>query len=162
MAPGALVAALAAILALVSGCAGLHFNRPGRTAACAEALPVAYSAVHARGQLVGFRVINGRQLRTIYLALTPPAQRRPPRLRHLHVGGAHRRATPARGQPRPANPNRKACLAVFKGNYTTSDVNGAPPSDRGRYAVLVIFVRHAGLVRARLIDKLPTAVKKLL
>jgi hypothetical protein len=142
---GALASAL---LIALSGCSSLQLNRPGRTAACAEALPLAFGAVHSNGSLVGFRVIHGPQLRMVYLALTPPAQR-------VHHFGPLR-------VPVTQTPNHKACLAVFKGSYGPGQVQGAPAGDHGSYAVLVIFVRHATIVRARLVNVLPVAVKRLL
>lgn len=148
----ALATGLCALALATSGCAGLHFSHASRTAACAEALPAAFSTVHQRGSLVGFRVVNGPQLRALYLALTPVAQRRVRARRHGAFGP--RELIP--------NTNRKACLAVFHGSYTAHQVLGAPPGDSGKYAVLVIFVRHATVVRARLVNTLPPLVKRLI
>lgn len=147
-----LATSLCALALATSGCASLHFSHAGRTAACAEALPAAFSAVQQHGSLVGFRVVNGPQLRALYLALTPVTQR------HIR---ARRHAAFGPGQLITST-NRKACLAVFHGSYTAHDVRGAPPSDSGKYAVLVIFVRHATVVRARLVNTLPPLVKRLI
>ncbi len=172
----ALACAGVAGLVGASGCSGVHLSHPGRTAACAQALPAAFLTVHSRGRLVGFRVVRRRSdLRTLYLALgaradsgartAPGAVTRPRRRLHQPRPQVIPLAA-APGTPPPrgplAQPARAVCLAVFQGRYDARDAAGAPPGDRGRYAVLIIFIRHAAVIRTRLIDVLPVPVRRLL
>ena len=163
IARAALPAALAVSVAVtVAGCQPLHFSHPGRTAACAVALPQALNAVGGRGRLVGFRVVKGRALHGLFVALAPPLG---PRAQAAQAAQARRRRLlrERNSPPAPAGePRAKVCMVVYTGAYGPGSVASAPPGDRGRYAVLVIFVRHAAIVRARLLDTLPPAVKRLL
>lgn len=180
-----------AAVAGASGCSGVHLSHPGRTAACAQALPAAFSTVRSRGRLVGFRVVRHRgDVRTLFVALgggpspgfrprpgpvatTRPGSRQSPvRRRQVRrrIQGRRLERPPPQvlplGPPPPgppaAAPARAVCLAVFQGSYSARDVAGAPPGDRGRYAVLIIFIRHAAVVRTRLVDTLPRPVRHLL
>ncbi len=171
LALGLCVAASAA-----AGCSAFHFNHPGRTAACAQALPTAFDSVHHRGQLVGFRVVKGVLLRAVDPSLSPPVAQaaHPHRAYHARTKGPPRQRPPAPpagvtpSRPVAAHPsgplpgNRKACLIVFKGDFSSAQVFGALPADHGHYAVLLIFVRHATVVRTRLVDQLPLAIQRLL
>lgn len=175
----ALAGGCAAVVGLVavSGCSEVHLSRPGRTAACAQALPAAFSTVHSRGRLIGFRVVRHRSdLRMLFVALGGGPVGREPGVPSRHQPRRYRPSppptrpspppTPPRGtaspRPAPVPPARAVCVAVFQGSYGARDAAGAPPGDRGRYAVLIIFIRHAAVVRTRLVDVLPRPVRRLL
>jgi hypothetical protein len=117
---------------------------------CAAVLPLARSVVHDEGTLTEVRRINRSEADALsrQLGVNPVA---PPRS-HTPVPNLHR---PART---PGWPH--ACLVVYRGNYPTGTIGGAsPPAVAGRYALIVLRVRHPAVDRILVTDHLPSGVR---
>ncbi|HEY2764132.1 MAG TPA: hypothetical protein VGJ13_09000 [Pseudonocardiaceae bacterium] len=148
----AVAAAVAITLAVTAGCSG---PRSGVSAisdvsSCAAVLPLAHDIVHASGTLTLVRRINKDQVDTLTRELgataPPPAAHRTPLRSAIHVFGGLR--TP------------KECLVVYRGVYPRGTIAGAsPPAVAGRYALLVLRVRHPAVDRIFVTDTLPAAVR---
>jgi hypothetical protein len=117
---------------------------------CAAVLPLARSVVHDEGTLTEVRRINRSEADALsrQLGVNPVA---PPRS-HTPVPNLHR---PART---PGWPH--ACLVVYRGNYPAGTIGGAsPPAVAGRYALIVLRVRHPAVDRILVTDHLPSGVR---
>lgn len=147
----AAAAGVAAVLVLGAGCAG---PRSGTSATsdrgvCASVLPAARDAVHDRGQLVVVRPLRrGQAGRIIRAAGGMPLARPSP---HPEPPGA------ATSSAQPGMP--RSCLVVYRGDYPAGSI-AASPAGHGRYAVIVLGVRHATVLRVLLVDALPPAVRR--
>jgi hypothetical protein len=143
-----LVTGLALACALAAACSG---PRSGASATsgvsgCAAVLPLARSVVHDEGTLTDVRRISRNQADALsrQLGVQPTAPPRP----HPAVPNLHR---PVRS---PGWPH--ACLVVYRGNYPAGTIAGAsPPAVSGRYALIVLRVRHPAVNRVLVTDRLP-------
>ena len=148
----AMAAGLAITLAVAAGCSGPRsgISAISDVSSCAAVLPLAHDIVHARGTLTLVRRINNGEVDTITRQLgataSPAVHRTPVRL-GIHVFAGLR--TP------------KECLVVYHGVYPRGAIAGAsPPAVAGRYAVLVLRVRHPTVDRIFVVDTLPAAVHR--
>jgi hypothetical protein len=110
-------------------------------------LPLARSVVHDEGTLTEVRRINRSEADALsrQLGVNPVA---PPRS-HTPVPNLHR-PTRTPGWPH-------ACLVVYRGNYPAGTIAGAsPPAVAGRYALIVLRVRHPAVDRILVTDHLPS------
>ena len=147
----ALVAGLMLACALAAACSG---PRSGASATsgvsgCAAVLPLARSTVHDEGTLTEVRRISRSEADALsrQLGVQPVA---PPRS-HPTAPNPHR---PVRS---PGWPH--ACLVVYRGNYPAGTIAGAsPPAVGGRYALIVLRVRHPAVDRILVTDRLPPGV----
>jgi hypothetical protein len=116
---------------------------------CAAVLPLARSVVHDQGTLTEVRRINRSQADALsrQLGVKPVA---PPRSRTAAPDLHHRLRSP--GWPH-------ACLVVYRGNYPAGTIAGAhPPAVAGRYALIVLRVRHPAVDRVLVTDHLPPGI----
>lgn len=147
----ALVAGVAAVCVVAAACSG---PRSGVSAindvsGCAAVLPLANSIVHDEGRLTLIRWISKRDADALSrkLGVPPPASPRPP--------------TQPRRRPHPRLPRvhhrwAKTCLVVYQGNYPQGTIAGAsPPAVSGRYALLVLRVRHPAVEQILVTDRFP-------
>lgn len=111
-------------------------------------LPLARSIVHDEGTLTEVRRIsrNDADALSRQLGVNPHA---PPR-------------SPI-GLPNPHQPVRpdwpRTCLVVYRGDYPLGTIAGAsPPAVAGRYALIVLRVRHPSVERILVTDHLPPGV----
>jgi hypothetical protein len=138
--------------AAMAGCASPGGGASGRAdvARCAAVLPLARDVVHGQGVLTLVRPVDRKTVDAISgeLGVSPtPAAR---------VHPTH-----------PVSPNRtspplpRACLVVYRGDYPAGAIAGALPAPgRGRYALIVLRVRHPAVVRVLLADRLPTSARR--
>jgi hypothetical protein len=146
----AVVAGLVIAGTLTAACSGPRSgaSATGEVSGCAAVLPLARSIVHDEGTLTEVRRISRSDADALSreLGVNPPA---PPRSRS--------------GLPSPHRPVRPgwphACLVVYRGNYPTGTIAGAsPPAVAGRYALIVLRVRHPSVERILVTDHLPPGV----
>lgn len=146
----ALVAGLVIAGILTAACSGPRSgaSATGEVSGCAAVLPLARSIVHDEGTLTEVRRISRSDADTLSreLRVKPLA---PPRSRS--------------GLPSPHHPVRPgwphACLVVYRGNYPAGTIAGAsPPAVGGRYALMVLRVRHPSVERILVTDHLPPGV----
>jgi hypothetical protein len=146
------------VVGLVMACtlgAGCSGPRSGASATsgvsgCAAVLPLARRVVHDEGTLTEVRRINRSQADALsrQLGVNPVA---PPRS-HTAAPNPHR---PVRS---PGWPH--ACLVVYRGNYPVGTIAGAsPPAVAGRYALIVLRVRHPAVDRVLVTDHLPPGIR---
>jgi hypothetical protein len=147
----ALGAGLAAVFVVAAACSGPRSGASAITdvSGCAAVLPLANQIVHGEGTLTTIRWISKRDADALSrkLGVPPPPppqpQTRPqPRLPRVHH---HLRSR----WP-------KACLVVYRGNYPPGAIAGAsPPALAGRYALLVLRIRHPSIERILVTDRFP-------
>lgn len=146
----AVVAGFMIAAILTAACSGPRSGASaiGEVSGCAAVLPLARSIVHDEGALTEVRRISRSDADALSreLGVNPPA---PPRSR----GGL-----PSPHRPvRPGWPH--ACLVVYRGNYPAGTIAGAsPPAVTGRYALIVLRVRHPSVERILVTDHLPPGV----
>lgn len=147
----AAVAGLLIACTLAAGCSGPRSGASVTTgvSGCAAVLPLASSIVHDEGTLTEVRRIsrNDADALSRQLGVNPQV---PP---HTH------------GRlPNPRHPVRPsgwphACLVVYRGDYPLGTIAGAsPPAVAGRYALIVLRVRHPSIDRILVTDHLPPGV----
>jgi hypothetical protein len=144
----AFVVALLLFGGATAGCSGprggssLHAIT-SQVSACAAALPVARSAVSGRGLLVSIHPLRRGQADRIVRALTRlPSPSSPT-------------STTSRGQGLALN--GVACVLVYRGPYKPGEVRGTNLA-RGRYALLIVRVRHPQVLSAFVLDHLPSGL----
>lgn len=146
----AVVAGLLIACTLAPACSGPRSGASVTTevSGCAAVLPLASRVVHDEGTLTEVRRIsrNDADALSRQLGVNP---RVPPR---SHVG-----------LPNPRHPVRPswphACLVVYRGDYPLGTIAGAsPPAVAGRYALIVLRVRHPSVERILVTDHLPPGV----
>jgi hypothetical protein len=146
----AAVAGLVIACTLTAACSGPRSgaSATSEVSGCAAVLPLARSIVHDEGTLTEVRRISRSDADALSrkLGVNPLA---PPRS-HTGLPSPHR---PVRhGWPH-------ACLVVYRGDYPTGTIAGAsPPAVGGRYALLVLRVRHPAVERILVTDHLPPGV----
>ena len=145
--PTAVVAGLVMACSLTAACSGPRSgaSATGEVSGCAAVLPLARSIVHDEGALTEVRRIS----RSDADALSRELGVAPPRSRT--------------GLPSPHRPVRPgwphACLVVYRGHYPAGTIAGAsPPAVAGRYALIVLRVRHPSVERILVTDHLPPGV----
>jgi hypothetical protein len=131
---GAPIAALCLVAAALSGC---HSPPPGvsngSVSACYRAIPIAKAAVHdVHATLIGVHRIPAD---TVKHRLPPSAQ----------VELANEDDT-------------VVCAVSFKGSFAAGQVNLAPPSERGSYAVVLLTSRRLHLVGSVVLSSLPKSL----
>ncbi|HEX6405078.1 MAG TPA: hypothetical protein VF003_18270 [Pseudonocardiaceae bacterium] len=145
--PTAVVAGLVIACSLTAACSGPRSgaSATGEVSGCAAVLPLARNIVHDEGALTEVRRIS----RSDADALSRELGVAPPRSRT--------------GLPSPHRPVRPgwphACLVVYRGHYPAGTIAGAsPPAVAGRYALIVLRVRHPSVERILVTDHLPPGV----
>ncbi|MBV8996507.1 MAG: hypothetical protein JO287_23025 [Pseudonocardiales bacterium] len=145
--PTAVVAGLVVACTLTAACSGPRSgaSATGEVSGCAAVLPLARSIVHDEGTLTEVRRISRSDADALSreLGVVPPRSRT--------------------GLPGPHHPIRPgwphACLVVYRGNYPAGTIAGAsPPAVTGRYALIVLRVRHPAVERILVTDHLPPGV----
>ncbi len=140
----------AATLAALTACSGprggLPLNAVSRDAgSCAAVLPLAQDSVGHRGTLIAIHPLHRGEADTILRAMGhSPAP-----------GPAHPRQT-APPSHHPAN-LPKTCVVAYQGAFTAGEVALAP-TEHGRYAVVILNVRHPAVRQLVLTDRLPPGV----
>lgn len=146
------VAGLVLACTVTAACSG---PRSGASAisevsGCAAVLPLANTIVHDEGTLTEVRRISRSEADSLSreLGVNPVAPTR-----------AH---TPRPVPHRPVRPSGwpHACLVVYRGEYPAGTIAGAsPPAVAGRYALIVLRVRHPAVDRILVTDHLPPGVR---
>lgn len=133
--------------ALAAACSGPRSGASATSAVsgCAAVLPLAREIVHDEGTLTLVRRISKTDADALSreLGASPPVPPRP------HLGSP---------RPHPPGPSRapKTCLVVYRGNYPRGTITEAsPPAVAGRYALVVLRLRHPSLERILVTDRLP-------
>jgi hypothetical protein len=146
----AAVAGLLIACTLAPACSGPRSGASVSTevSGCAAVLPLARRIVHDEGTLTEVRRISRSDADALsrQLGVNPLA---PPRSRI--------------GLPTPHRPGRPgwphACLVVYRGDYPLGTIAGtSPPAVAGRYALIVLRVRHPSVERILVTDHLPQGV----
>ena len=144
------LAALVIACTLLAACSGPRSGASATTgvSGCAAVLPLARTVVHDEGTLTEVRRIsrNDADALSRQLGVNPLA---PPGSRI--------------GLPNPHHPVRPgwphACLVVYRGDYPLGTITGAsPPAVAGRYALIVLRIRHPSVERILVTDHLPAGV----
>jgi hypothetical protein len=146
MAPAA-VAGIAITLAFAAACSGPRNGTSvtSDVSGCAAVLPLARNIVHGHGTLTLIRRINQADADALArkLGVTPAA---PPQPYADHQ--------PPHPPARTRQP--KTCLIVYHGSYPQGTITSAsPPAVAGRYALMVLRVRHPSIDRILVTDALP-------
>lgn len=144
----ALVAGVAAVCVVAAACSGPRSGASALTdvSSCVAVLPLANHIVHDEGTLTEIRLINKRDADALSQKLGVPL---PPQ---THPPQTH----PQFRWPRTHHRWGKACLVVYHGNYPPGTIAGAsPPAVSGRYALLVLRVRHPSVERILVTDRFP-------
>jgi len=146
---------LGLLAAALGGCSGPHAGAPYRSVkedigSCAAVLPLARDSVGDRGTLVAIHPLRKGQADAITRAAGQSPSPRPSRSA----------APPApTGTPRssgaPKSPG--ACVVAYRGPYLAGQLPSAP-RDAGRYAVLILRVRHPVVRQLLVVDRLPPGV----
>ncbi len=137
---------LGLVAAALAGCSGPHAGAPYRSVnqdvgSCAAALPLARDSVGDRGTLVAIHPLRKEQAEAITRAAgKTPAPRPSPR-----------------AQPPTPEKGPGACVIAYRGPYRAGQLPLAP-RDAGRYAVLIMRVRHPVVRQLLLVDRLPPGV----
>lgn len=128
--PPRLVAAAIAVAVIIGAgaCAGGRNTLGTSASPCFRALPLAQTAVHEQGHLVGVRRVSTTTLRG-RLKSNPKVQ---------------------------ALPNQELCVFAFHGSYAPGRVAGATNTASGHYAIVAVTSRHPMVVATAVVDKLPT------
>jgi len=121
----------------LAGCGAPHAGRSAAVGPCAQVLPLASATVHRHGRLTLAKVLSGSRRRAL-LAAAP------------HSTGT----TVGRRIHQP-----KTCLIVYRDSYRPGEIAAARAA-AGRYAILLIRVRHPLLIVALVRDRLPAAVTR--
>jgi len=122
-------AAVAAVVTIGAVACGGARNTLGTSASpCFRALPLAQTAVHDQGRLVGVRRVNASTLKA--------------RLKN--------------NAKLQALPNQELCVFAFRGNYAPGKVDGASNTKPGHYAIIAVTSKHPLVVAVAVVDTLPT------
>ena len=141
-------------LAVGVGQGGCSVPRGGNSATseiagCAAVLPLAHDTVHGVGALVVIHSLGRDDAAAIYRELgAPPLPAPPPPSPAVPPP-----APPAGGQKPP-----KTCVVVYQGDYRPGSVTGADPAATGRYALIIVRVRHPVVDRVLLVADLPRSL----
>jgi hypothetical protein len=127
------IGALVLASALITSCGATHTGvTNGSVSVCYRAIPVAKEAVHDnQARLVG---VHRLQIDTVRSQL-PPSVSAELTAENDHV----------------------VCAVAFKGTFAPGQVDLAPPTDHGPYAVVLVSSRHLHLVNSFVLDQLPKA-----
>ena len=121
----------------------------GQVSSCAVALPVARAAVSHRGRLVVIHPLRKGQADKIVLAILGRAAK---------ARGASRpkvAISPRLGAAAVAKIKGATCIIVYRGHYRPGEVPGTG-QQQGQYALMIVRVRHPAVLRAFLLDSLPS------
>jgi len=138
--------------AAVAACASPGGGASGRAdvARCAAVLPLARDVVHGQGVLILVRPVDRKTVDAIAREAGVAAEPTP------RIHSAH----PARSNPTTL-PLPRACLVVYEGDFPAGSIPTAlPRSARGRYALIVLRVRHPTVVRVLVADRLPPSARR--
>jgi hypothetical protein len=123
---------------------------------CAAVLPLAREVVHGIGTLTLVRPVSREQVETLTreAGVTPPSPAQHPAVPHPPPTGPQNAA----GKPPPGP---KTCLVVYQGSFDAAAIQQAQPAGaHGRYALIVLWVRHATVDRVLISDTLPAGVHR--
>jgi hypothetical protein len=162
-------AACLVLAGVLAGCSGPRSGISVTSAvdACAAALPVARAAVHNHGTLVHVHAVRHGDLMEVarQLGLPPPPSSSPPAtLPPETTPPATPRSTPTTssapstllsGTSLPPEPEPRACMVVFHGNYRPALVKHPIGASHGRYAIALVWLHKARLILVIVTDKLP-------
>lgn len=144
-------AACLILVGVLAGCSGPRSGISVTSAvdACAAALPVARGAVHNRGTLDHVHAVRHGELVRVarQLGLPPPPANSP-----AFIGDSS--AAPS-GTPLPPEPEPRACLVVFRGDYKPGQVKHPIGAAHGKYAIALVWLHKARLIVVIVTDKLP-------
>lgn len=130
---------MAAGLSLLVGLATACSNAPGLSngslSACYRAEPTAQTALHdSKASLIGVHRIPEDEVR-----------------RHLPASAQAYMAT---------EDDTVVCAMAYKGDFAPGQVDSAPSTESGSYAVVLVTSRHLHLVGAIVLDHLPSGLGK--
>jgi len=143
------------LVGVLAGCSGPRSGISVTSAvdACAAALPVARAAVHNRGKLEHVHAVRHNDVREVahQLGLPPPPSDSP-----VFNGDS---GSPVTSTPLPPEPQPRACLVAFHGNYRQSQVKKPIGATHGQYAIALVWLHKARLIVVIVTDKLPKLLK---
>lgn len=140
---------IAALAGALAGCSVPHAGNSATSdiSGCAVVLPLARATVHGQGTLVLVHPLGPREEGQLYRELGAPPQPTPP---------------PGAPPPPPdtgaAAQLPKTCIIVYQGDYRPGSVDGVATTASGKYALIVLRVRHPTVYRVLLVDQLPTTL----
>jgi hypothetical protein len=118
-----------AVVVAAAGCAGARNALGTNASACFKALPGANAAVHDKGHLVGVRRVEASTMQKRF-PQDPQLDALPP--------GTH------------------LCVFAFRGTFKGANVDLAPETSSGTYAIVALTGSRPTLVSAHVVDQLPT------
>ncbi len=128
--------ALGLSVALLAGCGAPHPGvSNGSVSACYRAIPAAKSALHdTHAALIGVHRIAVDKVRD-----------------RLPVSARTEMA---------AENDTEVCALAFKGQFAAGQVDLAPPTEQGEYAIVLVSSRHLNLVASVVLPDLPRSLGK--
>ncbi|HWE55668.1 MAG TPA: hypothetical protein VG435_09150 [Acidimicrobiales bacterium] len=129
------VLASVGLLVGLAGCTHTPGLSNGSVSVCYRAIPVGRSVINdPRAKLVGIHRIAADRVPSRSSTIAPTT-------------------TSATGNL--ADNDTTVCAMAFKGDFTAGQVEGAPSSQHGDYAIVVVTSHSLKLVRAFVVDTLP-------
>ncbi|MDE3202734.1 MAG: hypothetical protein KGQ66_00765 [Acidobacteriota bacterium] len=123
---------LAASLLLLGACSNTPGVSNGSVSVCFRAIPVGRSAIHAHhASLIG--------------------------VHRVPVDAVRRHLPPAAQAQLTAENDTSVCVMAFRGDFTSADVELAPPGRSGHYALLLVTSRQLKLIASVVLESLPRA-----
>ncbi len=121
---------------LIAGCGAPHPGiSNGSVSACYRAIPVAKAAVHdSHATMIGVHSLPADKLRS---HLPPSAQ-----------------------AELASDDDTQVCAVAFKGDFASSQVDLAPSSEQGSYAVVLVSSRNSRLIGSAVLSHLPRSLGK--
>jgi hypothetical protein len=121
---------------LLSSCGTPHPGLSnGSVSACYRAIPTALAAVHDdHATLIGVHRVAADQVKP-----------------HL---------PPAAQSVLAGDDDTSVCAVAFKGAFTAGQVQLAPPTEQGKYAVVLVTTRHLNVLTSAVLATLPKAFGK--
>jgi hypothetical protein len=128
------VAALLAGATLLGACGTPHPGLSnGSVSVCYRAIPTAKAALHEPdATFIGVHRVSADQVQG---RLPPPA-------RDILQG----------------DNDATVCAVAFKGTFAPGQVTGAPPSQQGRYAIVLVTSRHLHVLVSAVLESLPRSL----
>lgn len=120
--------------ALIGGCGTPHPGLSnGSVSACFRAIPTAKAALHEpQAAFIGVHRVSAESVQG----------RLPPSARSVLQG----------------DNDTTVCAVAFKGTFASGQVTGAPPNQRGRYAIVLVTSRHLDVLASVVLNQLPRSL----
>jgi hypothetical protein len=130
------VLTVSVLVVLLAGCGAPHPGLSnGSVSACYRAIPTARDAVHDNhAALIGVHRVAADRVKS----------RLPPSAQAVLAG----------------DDDTTVCAVAFKGDFTPGQVELAPLTDQGNYAVVLVTSRHLHLLASVVLNQLPKSLGK--